>query len=195
MRQQGFTLLELGAVLAITLILVMIGIPNYGYWVAEKRAAATLLQLKQALRFAQLQALRTGTVIILCKTDDGQHCGDSYQSQYLVATQATPTSQPHVHRVFTPVNAKINLVWKKFPDGTINQPIYFYPTMNFNQNGRFVVCDARLSEQTIRGIVRSTHGQLRDVVLNTAQLPAEDQHEFIALYQTCLQDLSQKFDS
>lgn len=186
MKSRGFSLLELTTVLFIALILVTMGIPSYSQWANENRAKASLQQLRQALQYAKMQSLTTGKVMLLCKSLDGEHCAVVMGGQLLVAAESA--GQQELLRVFPALSERARLAWKKFPDGKINQPIYFYPMMNFNQNGRVVYCDQKTDFQPIYGFVRSKQGHIRDVVLHGDGASQDHDEELMTLYRICRND-------
>ncbi len=70
MRQAGVTLLELLTVLAISVILLGIGVPSYGNLISHNRLAATTNQLVVDLQRARSESIKRGVRVTLCKTSN-----------------------------------------------------------------------------------------------------------------------------
>ena len=66
MLQRGFTLVELLAVMAVTAILIAVGIPQLSQFAASRAANSHVAMLASALRLARSEAVRSGTPVTVC---------------------------------------------------------------------------------------------------------------------------------
>lgn len=70
MGGRGFTLVELLVVLAVGVILLAIAFPGYAFLVNTTRLAAVTNDLVSAIQLARSEAVKRGTRVTVCKTDD-----------------------------------------------------------------------------------------------------------------------------
>ncbi len=70
MGGRGFTLVELLVVLAVGAILLAIAFPGYAFLVNTSRLAAVTNDLVSAIQLARSEAVKRGTRVTVCKTDD-----------------------------------------------------------------------------------------------------------------------------
>lgn len=65
-HQRGFTLVELLAVMAVTAILITVGLPQLSQFSATRAANAHVAMLASAMRLARSEAVRSGTPVTIC---------------------------------------------------------------------------------------------------------------------------------
>lgn len=70
MGGRGFTLVELLVGLAVGAILLAIAFPGYAFLVNTSRLAAVTNDLVSAIQLARSEAVKRGTRVTVCKTDD-----------------------------------------------------------------------------------------------------------------------------
>lgn len=83
-HEAGFTLIELMVGVALIGILATIAAPSFTRQIESNRQRAASAQLQQAIRLANSQALATSRPVVLCASDDGEACGDSWSEGWLL---------------------------------------------------------------------------------------------------------------
>jgi type IV fimbrial biogenesis protein FimT len=68
--QAGFTLIELMVVMAIAAILISLAAPSFARLIRSTSVASDVNTFLADLRFARNEAIKRGTVIVMCKSDD-----------------------------------------------------------------------------------------------------------------------------
>lgn len=68
--QSGFTLIELMVALAVSLILIVIGIPSFTQMLARSDVTSTSLAIRTGLSIARSEAVKRGARIQVCSLDD-----------------------------------------------------------------------------------------------------------------------------
>lgn len=82
LRNRGFTLIELLMTLAILTVLAMIAVPAFGNLIGRTRGQGARSELNNALNMARLAAISRGTHVVVCPSDDQQHCLHDRQWQH-----------------------------------------------------------------------------------------------------------------
>ncbi len=82
--QNGFTLLELMAVLAIAAILASIAIPSMQSLIDSSRISAQRDALAGAIKLARSEAVTRGLPVQLCASADGADCGGTLSDGWIV---------------------------------------------------------------------------------------------------------------
>lgn len=95
-RQHGVTLVELMVTLAVLAILLSIAAPNMQSLVASSRLASNTNDFVGQLSQAQMEALRRGIRITVCKTANGSTCTDSgnWSQGWIVFTDPNRNGNP-----------------------------------------------------------------------------------------------------
>jgi type IV fimbrial biogenesis protein FimT len=73
-RAEGFSIIELSIALAIFGLLLGLGVPSYGDWIASRRLANHAEYLAETLNQARSEAVKHGSRVNLCKSSDGKQC-------------------------------------------------------------------------------------------------------------------------
>ncbi len=80
-KQLGFTLLELMVSMALMVILISIGVPNFTSFIKDNRLRAVTNSFVMDVNFARSEAIKRGTQVFLCRSADPQastpSCGGS----------------------------------------------------------------------------------------------------------------------
>ena len=71
---RGFTYVEAMITLTVVALLLTLGVPAFGQWLAEVELANTASALSDALQRARAEALKHGGRVNLCKSADRTHC-------------------------------------------------------------------------------------------------------------------------
>lgn len=98
MTNKGFTLLEALAVMTITVLLIVAGIPSYLTFQKNNEANGIATALNASLRLARAEALKRGLTIAVCNGDfvtsatPSPTCknGSNWDEGWVVRTNATP---------------------------------------------------------------------------------------------------------
>lgn len=77
MKQSGATLLELMVVLAISAILLGIGIPSFAAFTSNSRLASATNELVSSLHLARSEAIKRNSRVVLCSSATGTSCAAS----------------------------------------------------------------------------------------------------------------------
>lgn len=76
-RQDGFTLVELMAVLSVAAILTTLGIPSFLSTMRDTGVSARTNELIAELSLARTEAVRRGSTVTVCPSADGTSCAGS----------------------------------------------------------------------------------------------------------------------
>lgn len=76
-RRGGFSLVELAAAMAITALLVALGIPAFHDWLGAYQLANHARHLAETMTRARTEAVRRGHRVNLCKSADGRMCASA----------------------------------------------------------------------------------------------------------------------
>jgi type IV fimbrial biogenesis protein FimT len=76
-RVQGMTLVELMIAMLVLAILMSIAVPSFRNFAADSRTSAATSDLVTALNLARSEALRRGTRVVACASEDLADCSDS----------------------------------------------------------------------------------------------------------------------
>ena len=74
---RGLTLVELIITVAITAILLAVGVPSFRSLIANSTITSEVNSLVSQLQLARSEAIKRGDVTILCATSDGESCSRS----------------------------------------------------------------------------------------------------------------------
>lgn len=83
-RPRGFTLIELIITMSIAAILLTIGIPTFRSVIQNARTAAMASDLTSALNLARAEAVKRGSPVQLCPSDDRATCGGAWTDGWIV---------------------------------------------------------------------------------------------------------------
>jgi type IV fimbrial biogenesis protein FimT len=85
-REQGYTLIELMVTFAVAAIIVTIAVPGFGNLLAEQRLVTSTNHFVSALHLTRSEAVKRGTRVSLCASEDGSTCGSAtgYSAGWIV---------------------------------------------------------------------------------------------------------------
>lgn len=86
MRERGFTLLELMIVVVIVAFVALIGVPGMRTLMQNNRASTSANNLVSAMQIARSEALKRGTSVTVCASNDAKTCSGSWEQGWIVAT-------------------------------------------------------------------------------------------------------------
>jgi len=95
-RQRGLTLLEVGVVLALSVIVAMLALPTWRHWLAKQELANRAQTLATALERARTEAIKRGYRVNLCKSADAATCTDDgdWSQGWILHVDAAAEGQP-----------------------------------------------------------------------------------------------------
>jgi type IV fimbrial biogenesis protein FimT len=75
----GLTAIELLTTVAVAIVLLAAGIPGLRGMLVRQEVTVAVTELMTQLQLARISAVTSGHRIVVCPTDDGQRCADTYQ--------------------------------------------------------------------------------------------------------------------
>lgn len=84
MRSRGFSLIELMVVVAITAILLAIGLPSFQGSLRSNRVATATNELMASFALARAEAIRSPGGAVICTSEDGANCGGTWNDGWMV---------------------------------------------------------------------------------------------------------------
>lgn len=84
MRQRGFSLIELMVVVAITAILLTIGLPSFQSSLRSNRVATSTNELLASFSLARSEAIRSPGGAAICSSTNGTACGGDWNDGWMV---------------------------------------------------------------------------------------------------------------
>ena len=179
MKQSGGTLLELLLVLAVSIILLGIGIPGLTAFTSSSRLVSATNELVSSLHLARSEAIKRNSRVVLCTSATGTSCAASggWQQGWLVF------HDPNNNAVLD-ANETVILARPFFPgrlklDGNqwIARYISYTPSgatrmiSGVLQVGTLTVCSVSAAWGTARKIIISSTGRPRTVKVMLASCP------------------------
>jgi type IV fimbrial biogenesis protein FimT len=156
MKRQGFTLIELSIVLAITALLFSLGSQSYRAFINQSRIQSDVGNLLMRLRMTRQQAVVNGTTSVLCPSINDKTCIRNWK---LPLIQFSDTNK---NKKRDPDEA----IQQRFTALGTSDVIISYPKtqVRFDEqgmanfyNGTFAYC----LDETIKGIIISRIGRIR----------------------------------
>jgi type IV fimbrial biogenesis protein FimT len=132
---QGFTLVELLAVLAILTILISLAIPAVQHFIAQNRTTAQINTLIGGLYYARHEAILRNEKLIFCKSADGKTCGGHWRDGQLLLNE-----QKQILRVFSALPKQDDLVWNSSGSELDDRVVWLPTGYTQGQRGRFYYC-------------------------------------------------------
>ncbi len=160
-KSHGVTLVELLVVMSIMAMLSAIAIPSMGQLARSTQRTAAVNAFLHAIYFARSEAIKRHTVVVLCKTIDGEHCDNSASSWSAGWMVFVNTDHDDL-----PVRDAGEIILQKYaswPAGTITSNRAAFSFRAYNQstaNGTIVFCPSRNSHDA-RAIIISHTGRPR----------------------------------
>lgn len=83
-KQSGFTLIELMITLAVVGILLALVVPNFNETLKNNRLTAYANEFVTNINYARTEAIKRGTTVTICSSNDDDTCSGSWQNGWLV---------------------------------------------------------------------------------------------------------------
>lgn len=138
----GLTLVELLVALTLSAILLGLAAPGFGDLIQRHQGEVIREQLAQAIELARVNAIRSASLVTLCRSDDGLGCGGNWADGVLVFVDEDNDrevdSGKQALRYFDFEADQGRLYWRSFGNRQYLQmtPLGFTK----NQNGTFTFC-------------------------------------------------------
>lgn len=161
-RSSGFTLIELIITLAIVAILAASS-AGFGNIIQRNEMTTVINTLIADMNFARSEAIKTGTEVIICITDDQENCarGNEWQNGWLIYYDIDGDrrrdSNENSSRAQTTLSKTTSVTYNGRP---VDNFIRFSANGTTNYNGTFIVCNSR-DPALKRAIILSNTGRLR----------------------------------
>jgi type IV fimbrial biogenesis protein FimT len=132
-EQNGFSLIELLFLLALSASLLLYTLPSYQSMKTTIESRITLTRLLNLIYYARSESIRTGRMITFCKSENGKTCSGTWSSGQILFINA---EKPRI--LLRLPKTKGNLHFYAFQSTNF---LRFTPKGNtFEQNGTFVYC-------------------------------------------------------
>lgn len=89
-HQRGFTLIELMITIAVLSILLGIAVPGFQATIQNNRSTTLANELITALNLAKSEAVRRGTDVTACASNDGATCSGNWTDGWIVSVVGGP---------------------------------------------------------------------------------------------------------
>jgi len=144
-NNRGFTLIELLVTVAVLVVLLVIGVPEYRRMTENNRQVAALNTMVGDLNLARTEAVKRGRTVTLCGSTDDASCDTAdWESGWIVFVDANGDTVVDAGDVLisrnTGLPAGLTLRGIKFANADY---IQYHPSggMVGDDDGTFVVCD------------------------------------------------------
>lgn len=129
---KGFTLIELMVTLSVAAILIAVAVPSFGSLLSSNRISSSVSAFNQTLNLARSEAVRRGTVVSVCRSNDQMTCTDtpwdrgwlvwvdSNGNRVLDNAEVTIRVQGALSTVISMVQAPATIPFSYNPNGFLN---------------------------------------------------------------------------
>tara|TARA_R110000868_G_scaffold8205_9_gene42834 strand:- start:11293 stop:11811 length:519 start_codon:yes stop_codon:yes gene_type:complete len=150
-NKKGLTLIEVLVVIALLGIVAAIALPNMKSFMQKQQANSVMHTLNSAIHYARSEAVKTGEIVGLCGSDDGETCSSDWSKGYIIYL----VESNELLRSYLITHG--HLQWRAFPT---SQYLQFIPSgFSKQQNGTFVYCSA--DKSLAQALIVSQTGRVR----------------------------------
>ena len=152
---KAFTLLELLITVFILSLLFSLSMPNFQAMIEQRKADMIMQKLLQSIQFARVSAIRSGTLVTLCKSADGESCGGNWVDGILIFTDADGDRKidgaDELLRHIQFNHSQGTLAWRAFQNRQYLQITHLGFTRY--QNGNFTYCPSNADPELARQLI------------------------------------------
>ncbi|MCW8931965.1 MAG: GspH/FimT family protein [Gammaproteobacteria bacterium] len=162
-NNDGFSLIELIIVISIIGILFSSALPAFSKMLARNQQMTQLHTLFHHHQLARSEAIKSNQSVILCKSDDGQHCKSKskWSDGWIIFSDTDNNKKINnnemVILIQPAVSGHLSLKYRGF--GSHNYVRYF-PDGHSSTNGTFTLCN-QMGHQYAKSIIISRTGRAR----------------------------------
>lgn len=173
MNQSGVTLIELMVVLAVSAILLSIGIPSFASFIGSSRLASATNELVSSLHLARSEAIKRNSRAALCKSASGVACSSSggWQQGWIVFHDANNNAALDAGEALILTRPALPSGLLLTGNGPVSNYISYAPSGAARlvsgawQFGTLTLCQQSTGQGGARQIVISSTGRVRTVRL------------------------------
>lgn len=135
---RGFSLLELLLAIGVAAVVLGAGVPAVRAWVLDARLTADVNAWVRAVQLARSETAKRGRPVIVCQTDDTEHCGGGTGVMVYVNLDDAypPRRSPAEPLLFAHLPGNVDEIRS-------NRPYYEFRPARRSTNGTIVFCDKR----------------------------------------------------
>lgn len=178
MKQWGATLLELMVVLAVSTILLMVGIPSFASLIHASRLTSATNALVSSLHLARSEAVKRDSHVVLCPSSTGSACATGgWQQGWLVFHDVNNNAQRDAGETVVLAHPPLSAgMWATSKASTASY-ISYAPTGATQQvsgawqAGTLTLCNASGPLDSARQVVISRTGRPRTTKTTVASCP------------------------
>ncbi|MBF0340786.1 MAG: GspH/FimT family pseudopilin [Magnetococcales bacterium] len=134
---RGYTLVEMLIVLAIVAILASLAAPFLIAVAQDNRLATQINLLVGTLQFARTEAIKRGTTITVCRSDDGTICGSNWKNGWIILSGAT------VIKSYPALSGNNTLRYNLSGNTAQDRILFDSQGFSLNYTGTWTLCDNR----------------------------------------------------
>jgi len=163
MPQQGHTLTELIATIAIAMLLMGIVVPSFAELIQNSRLTTAVNTLVSTLHYTRSEAIKRNQAAIICKgtPEDGCNTSQAWHDGWLVYVDDNGNRSwdegESLLRVQAALESRQTLAWNAFPSSNY---VIYYPNGRASSNGTFIFCDQR-GATAAKALIIAKSGRVR----------------------------------
>lgn len=153
--------------LAIAAITLSIGVPSFTSFIQNNRISTQTNDFITSLNLTRSEAIKRGTPVKICRSADGNSCGDdtiNWHDGWMIFTDNNGDDDLDDDETLIRVHGALNT-----PDTTLDGNFFFGTSVVFDSNGgssvmgSFLLCDKRGVRNNARAIVITSNGRVRSI--------------------------------
>ena len=161
-KQNAFTLIELMFTIALSMILLSVGIPSFKDMVQKSKVTAQINQLRGALFLARETAIQRNKKTVICPSSDSTSCSNSWSNGYIVFIDQnedrTFNDGDILMQTYQNIEKDIMISWRAF--GYKNSLQWLPTGITNHQNGTFEICYLN-NQELAKALIISKSGNVR----------------------------------
>lgn len=158
----GFTLVELMLTLAISSILLGVGLPAFADLLNKSKIRSQSMQLRSTLHFARQTAVHNTKTVTVCPTNNGKQCHKNWSNSYMAFIDENENRQlddeDSIISLSKVIDSNIKIRWRAF--GRKYSLQWLDTGITNNQNGSFEYCYEK-DPKYARALIISKSGRMR----------------------------------